>query len=122
MEIKIWDKKSDINGVSLEKLLSYRNDIKNAINTGEGVFLVSENNVDIHVDYIYFEHDLRNRYKLEESLTTEQVAQKYSELKQQEEQKEQEEALNFQKQQQEINALKKQNAELMYMMMQGGTI
>lgn len=120
MEIKIWDKKSDINGISLEKLLSYRHDIESAIKTGEEVFLTT--NGTPRIENILFEYDIRSKYSLGMEMSCEEVAQKYLEIKQQEEQKQQQERLSLEKQQEEINALKKQNAELMYMMMQGGTI
>lgn len=120
MEIKIWDKKSDINNISLEKLLSYRNDIKNAIETGEEVFLVYKGTP--RVEDILFEYSVRSKYSLGMGISCEQVAQKYLEIIQKTEEQTKQEQLSLQKQQQEIEALKKQNAELSYLIMQGGAM
>lgn len=120
MEIKIWDKKSAINNISLEKLLSYRYDLKSAIETGEEVFLIS--NGTPRVENILFEYDVRSKYDLGMEISSEQVMQKYVEMMQKSEEQSKQKQLTLQKQQEEIDALKKQNAEFMYMMMQGGAM
>lgn len=114
MEIKIWDKKSAINNVSLEKLLSYRYDLKSAIETGEEIFLIS--NGTPRIENILFEYDIRSKYNLGMDITSEQVAQKYLKIKQQEEQKQQEEIENKLTQQEEIEQIKQENASINYIL------
>lgn len=116
MEVIVWNKIDDINEVSASDVIKAYN-----IKETDEIFLVM---MGTRVTELQFKDTIASNYNIDANLSCEEVAQKYLEIKQQEEQKQQEEALNLQKQQDEINSLKKQNAELMYMMMQnqGGTI
>lgn len=113
MNIKIWDKKSDINNISLEKLSSYRYDLKSAIETGEEVFLVF--NGTPRVEEILFEYTLRSNYSLGMELSCEQVAQKYLNILEQEKQ---DKVDIYHVQQEEIEQLKKESASTNYILMQ----
>lgn len=115
MKYKIWDKKEKINGIEASYFI-------NKFNIKEDDEVIQILDKLGNTDKIVFKNNAIVSYDLDANLSCDEVAQKYLDIKQQEEQKQQEEVLNLQKQQQEIEALKKQNAELMYMMMQGGTI
>lgn len=116
MKAIVWNKKEDINGVSASEVVKSHN-----IKETDEVFLIMTGT---RVVELQFKDIIVSNYNLDPNLSCREVAQKYLDIKQQEEQKQQEEIISIQKQQEEINSLKKQNAELMYMMMQnqGGTI
>lgn len=110
--VKVWDKKESINGIEASRVMEIKE-----IGIMEEIFLVVEGE---RVAEIQRKSVIASNYNLDLNLTCEEVAQKYLEIKQQEEQKQQQEILNLQEQQQEIEALKKQNAELSYLIMQQG--
>lgn len=114
--VKVWNKREPINGVSASDVIKSQ-----MIDVSEEIFLVLNGE---RVTEVQSKSVIASNYNIDANLSCEEVAQKYLELKQQEEQKQQEEALNLQKQQQEIEALKKQNAELSYLIMQqqGGAL
>lgn len=113
---KIWNKIDDINGTSASEVMSSQR-----IGMHDEVFLVMKGE---RVSEIQLKSIITSAFNLDANLSCEEVAKKYLEIKQQEEQKQKEEIENKLTQQEEIEQLKKQNAEFMYMMMQnqGGTI
>lgn len=117
MKYKIWNKIDSINGVESNYILK-----KYKVNSNDSIFLVIDdyNNV-IELQFVNI---IKSVYSLPNTLTDEEVAQEYLRIKEEDQQKQKEEIENKLTQQDEIDALKKQNAELMYMMMQnqGGMI
>lgn len=112
--VKVWDKKESINGIEAERVMESQ-----GIDSNEEIFLVLEGE---RVKEIQRKSTIASNHGIDANLSCEEVAQKYLEIKQQEEQKQKEETLSLQKQQEEIEALKKQNSELSYLIMQGGAM
>lgn len=112
MKAIVWNKTDEINGVGAEEVIKAHN-----IKETDEIFLVM---IGTRVTELQFKDIIVSNYNLDANLSCDEVAQKYLEIRQQEEQKQQQEVLNLQKQQEEINAIKKQNAELSYLIMQQG--
>lgn len=107
---KIWDKKSDINGVSVSDIMSYRNDFKKAIENNIGVFLTVTNN---RVDSFEFEDDVVRSYGLDESLSIEEVFSIYKKIKEEEKLNEEKEQITLEEQAHKISILETENADLL---------
>lgn len=104
---KIWDKKSDINGVSCEEIFETRKDLKNS---NDDIFLIKD-------DYgvvteIQFKRSIQSIYNMSKELTVEQVAQEYLRIKEDENLKAKKEMLTLEEQQEKISLLEEENKSL----------
>lgn len=109
-KIKVWNKKDKINGIEADYVIN-----SHKIKDEDEIFLVM--NEDDIVSEIQFKKIIARHYNLDANLTCEEVAQKYLEIKQQEEQKQQQEIDNKLTQQEEIERLKQENASISYILM-----
>lgn len=112
MNYLIWDKKSPINGVDAPTIIESFN-----VKTQDEIFLIVKGS---RVTELQFKDVIISNLNLSRDLTIEQVAQEYVKVKLKEEMNTQQDSTILQKQQEEINAIKKQNAELSYLIMQQG--
>lgn len=110
MKYKIWDKKEKINGIEASYFINKFN-----IKKDDEVIQILDKLG--NTDKIVFKNNAIVSYDLDINLTTEQVAQKYLEIKQQEEQSSKEEIENKLIQQEEIERLKQENASINYILM-----
>lgn len=110
MKYKIWNKIDKINNVDSQHFIKNLN-----IQQSDGVFLILDNNT--NVKSVEIDRVIKSVYNLDANLSCEEVAQKYLEIKQQEEQKQKEEIENKLKQEGEIEQLKKENANINYILM-----
>lgn len=114
--VKVWDKEESINGIEAKRVME-----SEGISLMEEIFLVLEGE---RVKEIQRKSIIASNYNIDANLSCLEVAQKYLKIKQQEEQQVQQDIKTLEQQQVEIDALKKQNAELSYLIMQqqGGAI
>lgn len=112
MNYVIWDKKAPINGVDAPTIMESFN-----VKPQDEIFLIMRGN---RVTELQFKDVIISNLNLSMDLPIEQVAQEYVKVKLKEEMKTQQDGTLLGKQQEEIEALKKQNAELSYLMMQQG--
>lgn len=101
---RIWDKKSDINGVSCEEIFETRKDLKN---TNDDIFLI-EDAYGI-VTEIQFKRSIQSIYNMPKELTVEQVAQEYLRIKEDEQVKAEKQILTLEEQQEKISVLQEEN-------------
>lgn len=107
--VKVWDKKESINGIEAERVMESQK-----IGIMEEIFLIVEGE---RVKEIQRKSVIVSNYNLDANLSCLEVAQKYLEIKQQEEQKQQEEIENKLTQQEEIEQIKQENASINYILM-----
>lgn len=98
MNYKIWNKIDKINGVDAEHFINNL-----AIRETDGVFLIVDDND--NVSAVEIDRIIKNVYKLDSSLTTDEVAQEYIRIKKEEELLAMEERLTIEELQEEVAIL-----------------
>lgn len=112
MNYLIWDKKTPINGVGAEAIKDSFN-----VRPQDEIFLIMKGS---RVTELQFKDVIISNLNLSPEMTIDQVAQEYVKVKLKEEVRTQQDGTLLGKQQEEIEELKKQNAELSYLIMQQG--
>lgn len=102
MNVKMWNKKDSINGVSSDIVLE-----RNPLFRDNDVFLIAND------DNIIYEMQIcsiiKDQYNLSKSLTSEEIAQKYLEIKEEEKQKTEEDVITLENQEKKISILEAEN-------------
>lgn len=111
---QVWDKVSPIKGFEADYW-------KKSLNIGEqdGVFIILNNGV---VERVEIDTIIKANYSLDVNLTTEEVAIKYLEKKAQEEEEAKNAQTSVEQQGQEIQAIKKEQADLMFTLMENNVL
>lgn len=104
--VRLWDGKTSINGVSAEKILESREDLKSALGD---IFLVMQGQ---QVCEIQIGKTISSNYEMDEGLTIEEIAENYLLKKEEELQKQKQEQLNINEMQNKISILESENKEL----------
>lgn len=107
MKYKIWNKKDKINGVNAEYVLESHN-----IKDSDEIFLVIDNYG--NVTEIQFVRIIKSNLKLDVSLSAEETAQAYIDLKEKKEEEEIKEQINLEEQNKKIEILESQNSTILF--------
>lgn len=100
----VWDKKSDIKGYNEEYWLE-----KCGVSENDEVFLILNNGV---VERVENATIIKSNFNLDMNLTCEQVAQEYLRIQEEQNNKQQDEALSLEEQAKKISTLEAENKKL----------